>query len=314
MRVVFMGTPAYVSPVLQALVSARGVETIAVYTPPDRPRGRGRSPQLPPVKEQALALQLPVYQPASLRSSRVQEELAGLHPDVIVVAAYGRLLPTPVLNTAPHGCLNLHPSLLPRYRGPSPIVSAILDGETRTGVTLMLLDEGMDTGPIIAQKEFAIPPEANSETLTGQLFLEGAGLLMENLAPWVEGDLTAAPQDDAGASVTSLVEREDGRADWRLAAELLERRCRAYTPWPGLFTDWEGRVLKLLEVQPLESDVAPGKAGIGRVVALEDEAMPVGVATGEGILGLRSLQLEGRRAVSAVEFLRGYSHFIGAQL
>jgi methionyl-tRNA formyltransferase len=137
---------------------------------------------------------------------------------------------------------------------------------------------------------------------------------MENLAPWVEGDLTAAPQDDAGASVTSLVEREDGRADWRLAAELLERRCRAYTPWPGLFTDWEGRVLKLLEVQPLESDVAPGKAGIGRVVALEDEAMPVGVATGEGILGLRSLQLEGRRAVSAVEFLRGYSHFIGAQL
>ena len=314
MRVVFMGTPSYVIPVLDNLTTAPNVDTVAVYTLPDRPRGRGRSPQMPPVKERALAMQLPVYQPASMRSSIVQEELISLRPDVIVVAAYGRLLPARVLNAAPGGCLNLHPSLLPKYRGPSPIVSALLDGADTTGVTLMLLDEGMDTGPIIAQREFAIPSDANAETLTAKLFRRGADLLMENLSPWVSGALAANPQDDAQATITRMVVRDNGLADWSVSAEVLARRCRAYTPWPGLFTHWEGQVLKLMEVRALASSAVAGEKEIGRVVARPEEAIPVGVCTADGVLGLQRLQLEGRRAASADEFLRGYPQFIGAKL
>lgn len=309
-----MGTPTYAVPVLEGLTAAPGLELVGVYTPPDRPRGRGRSPQMPPVKERALAMGLPVYQPPSFRPENVREELSALQPDVIVVAAYGRLLPGPVLNTPPHGCLNIHPSLLPRYRGPSPIVSAILEGEASTGVTLMLLDEGMDTGPVIAQQSVAISSGADAETLTATLFRQGAELLLENLSPWVNGELTALPQDGTLATITSLVQREDGQADWQASAEMLERRCRAYSPWPGLFTHWQGHTLKLLDVQALSSGSTPTRHEIGEVVALSDADVPVGVYTGDGVLGLRRLQLEGRRPATAAEFIRGYPHFVGSRL
>ena len=314
MRVIFMGTPTYVVPALDSLAAVPDVEVVAAYTPPDRPRGRGRSAQMPPVKERALAMGLPVYQPPSFRSEKVWEELARLRPDVIVVAAYGRLLPGPVLNTPPHGCLNIHPSLLPRHRGPSPIVSAILDGEASTGVTLMLLDEGMDTGPIIAQRPFPIAPGSDAETLTISLFRQGADLLLDNLSPWVNGELTALPQDGALATVTSLVQREDGQADWQESAEMLERRCRAYTPWPGLFTHWEGQLLKLLDVQAMGAGDMPTGHVAGDVVSLSSDDTPIGVCAAAGVLGLRRLQLEGRRPVNAAEFLRGYPQFIGSRL
>jgi methionyl-tRNA formyltransferase len=313
MRLVFMGTPDSVVPVLEAVVQAQDVQVVGVYTPPDRPRGRGRSPEMPPVKTYALNQGLAVFQPSTLRSARVQEELTALQPDVIIVAAYGRFLPVPVLDAPPQGCLNLHPSLLPKYRGPSPVVTAILEGEKVTGVTLMKLDEGMDTGPIIAQREHPVSPQDTTGTLTAALFRLGASLLLENLSPWVTGQITPQSQDDAQATVTRKLERADGQAHWELSAMALERRCRAYTPWPGLFTHWQGQVLKLLDVEAVPGPTTPGGEP-GLVVPLSLEETPVGIVTADGMLGLKRVQLEGRRANSAGEFLRGYPQFIGSKL
>ncbi len=313
MRLVFMGTPVFVVPVLDALVQDSNVEVTGVYTTPDRRQGRGRSSQMPPVKAYALEHGLPVFQPASLRREEVQQEMASLRPEVIVVAAYGKFLPSAVLNIPPSGCLNLHPSLLPKYRGPSPVVTTILEGDETTGVTLMLLDEGMDTGPIIAQREQVVSLEDTAETLTNALFHSGAALLSEQLAPWVAGQLTCQPQDDSLATVTRKLERSDGEADWNLSSEQLIRRSRAFTPWPGLFTHWRGQVLKLLEVTDStnlpEVDLAPG-----RVVRLDQAGAPAGIGTADGVLGLKGVQLEGRSPTGAGEFLKGYPQFIGAQL
>ena len=313
MRLVFMGTPDFVVPVLDALVQDSNVEITGIYTPPDRRRGRGRSSQMPPVKAYALEKGLPVFQPASLRREEVQQEMASLRPEVIVVAAYGKFLPPAVLNLPPSGCLNLHPSRLPKYRGPSPVVTTILDGDETTGVTLMLLDEGMDTGPIIAQRELAVGSEDTAETLTAALFLTGASLLLEQLDPWMAGELTCQPQDHSLATVTRKLERSDGEADWNLSPQQLNRRSRAFTPWPGLFTHWRGQVLKLLEVTDSpdfpEDNVAPG-----RVVHLDATGVPAGIGTAHGVLGLKRVQLEGRSPTAVAEFLKGYPQFIGAQL
>ena len=280
MRLVFMGTPIFVVPVLDALIQDADIEITGVYTPPDRRQGRGRSSQMPPVKAHALEHGLPVFQPVSLRREQVQEEMASLKPEVIVVAAYGKFLPSAVLNIPPRGCLNLHPSRLPRHRGPSPVITTILEGDETTAVTLMLLDEGMDTGPIIAQREQAVGPEDTAETLTDALFRSGASLLLEQIAPWVAGELTGRPQDDSLATVTRKLERSDGEADWNLPSQQLHRRSRAFTPWPGLFTHWRGQVLKLLEVTdtPGGSSNFPGSTGVdaspGRVISLDGPECP----------------------------------------
>ena len=313
MRLLFMGTPHYVVPVLQSLAAAPDVQVVAVYSPPDRPRGRGRQMETPPVKVSALELGLPVNQPPSLRPERVHQELAAYQPDVIIVAAYGKLLPPPVLATPPHGCLNIHPSLLPRYRGPSPVATAILDGADTTGVTLMLLDEGMDTGPVIFQREYALTGRETAEPLTAALFQLGAEVLLDCLPSWIAGRLAARPQDEARTTVTRKLQRSDGIADWLLPATSLERQSRAYKPWPGLFAQWQGQVLKLLEVVPLPT-AATTHAGPGQVVQLTAGETAVGVGTGKGVLGLITIQLEGRRPQSAGDFLRGYPQFIGAQL
>ena len=308
-----MGTPQFVIPVLATLQVLPDSLVVGVYTSPDRPRGRGRTTEETPVKRYGAAQGLPVFQPPTLRSAAAQKELAALQPDAIVVAAYGRLLPLPVLETAPHGCLNLHPSLLPQFRGPSPVVTAIKEGLAETGITVMLLDEGMDTGPIIAQEKRLIHPTDTAESLTAALFRAGADLLVSILPAWCSGKMTARPQDDALATITRKIERSDGQADWHLSAPEMERLQRAYTPWPGLFTTWQGRVLKLLQVKALA--LAGGQAqGPGSVVDLPDKDSPVGVVTADGILGLTSIQLEGRRAASGGEFLQGYPSFIGSQL
>ena len=311
MRVIFMGTPTPAIQALETLCRMPEVDVAAAVTPPDRERGRGRRFEPPPVKEAALRLGVPVLQPESLRSQAVREQLAGFEPDVIVVAAYGKLLPRAVLELPPHGCVNLHPSLLPRHRGPSPVAAAILEGDEVTGVSLMLLDEGMDTGPVIAQREYAITGEEKCGELTDALFRAGADLLAENLAPWTQGELQAQPQDEARATVSRKLERADGLADWTVSAETLARRSRAYTPRPGLYTHWQGKTLKLLEVSPLlgcDSAYRPGEVVSGGWAA------PAAVATADGLLGLSRLQLEGRKAVTAREFLSGYPDFIGAYL
>ncbi len=317
MRIVFMGTPDFAVPVLEKLTGVPGCQVAAVYTPPDRPRGRGRGMEFTPVKATATELGLPLLQPNSFRSSAARAELADFRPDVIVVAAYGKLLPKEVLDLPAHGCLNIHPSLLPRYRGPSPVVTSILDGVSATGVSLMLLDEGMDTGPVIAQREFALDGTETAGQLTADLFAAGSDLLVETLEPWVSGQLEAVPQDETQATITSKLERADGRADWELTAVELERRCRAFNPWPGLFTRWQEKSVRLVEVRAGDAfpgSVQYGDAATGEVVALPMDDVPVGVATAGGVLGLKTLQLEGRRAVSAREFIRGYPDFIGSRL
>ena len=317
MRLVFMGTPAFAVPVLDALVSAPGVQIAGVYTPPDRPGGRGRRAEISPIKSYSLEKGLALFQPSSLRTAESQVELAALAPDVVVVAAYGKLLPAPVLEMPRHGCLNLHPSLLPRHRGPSPVATAILEGDAVTGTTLMLLDQGMDTGPVIAQRQHQLSGKETAETLTADLFQLGTLLLLEKLDSWVAGTLTAEPQEGAKATITRKLERADGQASWTLPAVALERKNRAFTPWPGLFTRWQDKVLKLLDVAalPIETAASSNQPGQpGQVVPLGLSDVPVGIATAQGILGLKILQLEGRRAVAAGEFLKGYPQFLGARL
>lgn len=312
MRLIFMGTPVFAVPVLASLTGLEGWDVAGVYTPPDRPAGRGRRAQSSPVKEFALERGIPVHQPASLRSEAAQSELAALEPDAIIVAAYGKLLPPPVLELAPLGCLNIHPSLLPRHRGPSPVATAILEGDRITGVTLMLLDKGMDTGPLIAKTEYPLEGDETADRLTETLFGVGAKLLHENLPRWQSGELQATPQDDSLATITRKLERADGLADWTLSAEVLERRARAFTPWPGLFTHWNGSGVKLVEVTVLPTGT--GGEDTGTVIETGDAVAPVAVVTSHGLLGLKTIQLEGRRAVAVSDFLRGAPGFIGAQL
>lgn len=317
MRIVFMGTPQYVVPVLEELQGASELQVAAVYTPPDRPRGRGREIEITPVKGAALEFGIPVRQPVSFRSEEARRELAAFRPDVAVVAAYGKLLPSAALEIPPHGCLNIHPSLLPRYRGPSPVVTAILDGISETGVTLMLLDEGMDTGPIVAQQKYGLSGTETALSLTEDLFRAGGRLLVNCLEPWAAGQLTPMAQEDSLATVTSKLVRSDGIADWTQSAAHLERRQRALTPWPGLFTQWENKTLRLLEVVALQGGKQLGESPgpqPGEVVALNEGDIGCGIGTAEGILGIRSLQLEGRRATSSSEFLRGYPNFVGSRL
>ena len=312
MRLVFMGTPTFAVPVLAGLTGLDGYEVVGVYTPPDRPAGRGRKAQSSPVKDFALENDLTVLQPANFRSAEVQAELAELRPDAIIVAAYGKLLPKPVLDLAPLGCLNVHPSLLPRHRGPSPVATTILNGDQVTGVTIMLLDEGMDTGPLIAQHEYLMKGNETTDQLTTALFELGGKLLEESLPQWQSGELLSEPQDESLASVTRKLVRADGLADWTLSADELETRARAFTPWPGLFTHWNGSGLKLVSVAFVASDSDEFEPGL--VVATDHPDLPAAVATSQGFLGLKTLQLEGKRAVGVKDFLNGAPDFIGSLL
>ena len=312
LRIVFMGTPAPVAPALRRLHGMPGVQVVSAVTPPDRPRGRGRQPDSPPVKVAAEEVGIPVLQPPNLRGESIHATLSNLSPDVIVVAAYGRFLPAAVLELPRHGCLNLHPSLLPRHRGPSPVATAILEGDETTGVSLMLLDEGMDTGPVIAATEVKLTGRETAGELTKTLFDLGGVLLQENLAPWVEGRARAAPQDEASATVTRKLERSDGQVDWSESAETIARKCRAFDPWPGLYTQWQGRTLKVMDLSVHREDQT-GNVAPGTVVAVGSDRRMY-VATGEGMLALNNVQLEGRRAVTGEEFLRGYPEILGAGL
>lgn len=307
-RTVFMGTPSFVVPVLDALQVCPEVEVAAVYTPPDRRRGRGQTHEASPVKQRGQELGIPVEQPRTFRDADVAARLESYRPDIIVVAAYGRLLPPEVLAIPPFGCLNLHPSLLPKYRGPAPVAGAILAGDGITGVSLMLLDEGMDTGPVIAQRERPIRKFDDAAMLTEELFAVGVTLLVETLPGWIGGSIPAVEQDGNLATYTNKLERGDGLADWRLSAETLARRQRAYAPWPGLYTRWEGKELKLLDVAPLlGAGAEPGLVTVAGGAA-------IAIGTGQGFLAVHTLQLEGRRPADAGDFLRGYPQFMGALL
>ena len=312
LRVIFMGTPVFAVPTLVSLLDA-GCEIVGVYTQPDRRSGRGRHLTPPPVKQAAVEHGLPVFQPASLRrDADARQQLASLNPDLILVVAYGLFLPADTLDVPPLGALNIHPSLLPKHRGPSPVATAILEGDTTTGVTLMQLDEGMDSGPIIAQQETTIGVNETAEDLTVRLFGMGARLLADTLPRWRTGEVAPVPQSEGDATITRLLTREDGEIDWARPAHHIARQIRAYHPWPGTFTHWNGKQLKVHQAEPLDNDedFAPGTVveidqGIGQ---------GIGVATGEGILLIQRVQPEGRQAMDIGDFTRGYRGFVGSRL
>lgn len=312
MRVVFMGTPDFAVPCLEYLVL--NFQVVAVYTQPDKPAGRGRLPTLPPVKGAALALGLPVVQVASFKSAEAVARLADLHPDVIVVAAYGQILPQSVLEVPRCGCLNVHPSLLPRFRGASPVAGAILTGDEFTGVSIMLLDEGLDTGPVLARAQIPISKQDTTGSLTKKLALAGARLLLDALVYWTREELTPRPQNEAEATYSAPITKENGEINWHLSAVELWRQVRAYQPWPGSYTRWQGKQLKIIRAVPLPKEGEAWEVGQVMALKLDREGAAFGVATGDGVLGIREVQLEGRRAMSSAEFLRGQRQFLGAVL
>jgi methionyl-tRNA formyltransferase len=310
-RIVFMGTPEFAVPALDKLL--RGEHpVVAVYSQPDRLVGRGRVRTPPPVKGVALEHGIEVLQPESLREPSEVERLAAFEPDLVVVAAYGQILPQSVLDIPEYGCLNIHPSLLPSYRGATPVPAAILAGDLETGVTIMKMDAGMDTGPIVSQFIVHIEPDDTSESLGRRLADAGARLLDEILDVWFDGTLVPVPQDDSLASYTRPITKGDGLIDWRMSAVELERRVRAYQPWPGCYTHWQGKVLRILQAVPLQCRDSVAE---GRVVELEGgQPAEVGVGAGEGVLGLLRLQLEGKNALPVAEFLKGQRSFVGSVL
>lgn len=297
MRVIFLGTPSFATLPLRRLVEA-GHEVVAVVTQPDRPAGRSRTPQPPPVKQVALELGLPVLQPATLRDPAVVQQLRDLAPDIGVVAAYGEILRRAVLDIPPLGYLNIHPSLLPLYRGPAPVAAAIRNGDALTGVSVMVLERAMDAGPIVAQATVPLDGTERTEALTEQLFVIGSELLVGVLPLYAAGEIVPTPQDAERATFTSMLSRDDGRLDWTLPAPDLECIVRAYDTWPGTWTLFKGQPLKVLAVDVLPD--AP-TADPGTVLPTNDLA----VATGDGALRLVTVQPAGKRPMAGADWKRG---------
>jgi methionyl-tRNA formyltransferase len=308
LRVVFMGSPGFAVPSLERLVLS-GYEVVAVYSQPDRPAGRGRALVAPPVKEVARCRGLPVVQPDNFRSAVDVVRLAEFKPDVIVVCAFGQVLPQSVLDIPPNECVNVHFSLLPRHRGASPVAAAILAGDEFTGVSIQLVRRQLDTGPVLARAAIPIAPRDNTGTLTEKLSLVGAGLLLEALNGWLRGETVPQPQNEAETTYFAQIDKRAGEIDWRQPAIEIWRRVRAFNPWPGCYTVWWGKQLKIIEAAALPGG---GAAEIGRVMTLPGGGL--GIGTGDGILGVLKIQLEGKRAMTAADFIRGQRDFIGAVL
>jgi len=283
---------------------------LAVYTQPDKPVGRRRQVVFSPVKKLALERGITVIQPKTLKSSEVVAKLTTFQPELIIVAAFAAILPLEVLSLPKFTCLNVHPSLLPRHRGPSPVANAILCGDELTGVTIMLMDAGLDTGPILAQKKVEISFMDTTGSLSSKLADAGAELLLETLPKWLGGELRPQAQDESQATYSRLITSKDAEVDWHLPAIELWRRVRAYSPWPSCYTWCQGKRLRILEAIPY-GDL--GRGELGEVIALA-EPQGVGVVSGQGILGLRQVQLEGRRQMSVDDFIRGKRDFIGCVL
>ena len=311
-RIVYMGTPDFAVPSLQALIDAgpaHGWQVVGVATQPDRRAGRGKKLSVSPVKALALRHDMPLLQPASLRKDPAAvATLRRWAPDLLVVAAYGLILPAAVLEIPRFGAINVHASILPAYRGASPITAALLDGLATTGVSIMLMDEGMDTGPVLAQTTLAIEPQDTTATLSTRLAQQGAEALIETLPGWLAGEIAPVAQEELPGEVSMcrLIKKADGRIDWTLAARQIERMTRAYAPWPGAFTAWKGEPFKIHRARPV-----PGAADPGRVICV-DEGVAVG--TGGGLLLLLEVQPAGKRAMDVRSFLNGAQDFVGSVL
>jgi len=306
-----MGTPQFAVPSLRALVE--GPYSITVVTQPDRPSGRGSRLTPPPVKVAAEEYGLPILQPETLRDTDFRAQLAELRPEAIVLVAYGEYVVSSILELPRRGSINLHPSLLPRWRGSTPIQSAILAGDDTTGVTIIQMDRGLDTGPIIAQSATAIEPEETHPELAARLAQHGANLLAETLPLWLRGEIVPAPQPEEGVTLTHTLKKEDGLIDWARPAEEIGRRVRAFQPWPGTYTTWQGRLLKITSAKPLPTTASPSQPGTVSIVG-ESKERQLAVSTGGGALQLLQVQFEGKPPTEARALLSGYPHIVGATL
>ncbi len=306
LRTVFMGTPAFAVSTLRTVLTS-GVNLVGVYTQPDRPKGRGNVLTPPPVKVLAQEHGIPVFQPFKLREPAAVEELRRLAPDLVVVVAFGQILPKSVLEIPRHGCINVHASLLPKYRGASPINKAIMDGESVTGITTMLMDVGLDTGPMLVKKSIPIGEEETAGELHDRLALLGAETMAETLDRLFAGTLAPQPQDDALSTYAPMLKKEDGRIDWSRPAREIHNQVRGLDPWPGAYTFLRGETLKIARTAVENGEGAPGT-----VVAVGADG--VRIACGQGVLRVGELQLPGKKRLAAGEFLKGRALAPGARM
>ncbi|MEP7284641.1 MAG: methionyl-tRNA formyltransferase [Chloroflexota bacterium] len=307
-RIVFMGTPDFAVPALRALLDSADFEVVGVVTQPDRPAGRGKTIQSSPVKQIALSANVPIVQPEKLRDPGAIEQLQAWQPDVIVVAAFGQILRRNVLELPPHGCINVHASLLPRWRGAAPIQAAIRAGDAQTGITIMQMEAGLDTGPMLKQRAIPILSTDTGQTLHNKLSTLGGPLLIETLGLFLRGEIASQPQDESLQTYAPMLKKEDGAIDWTLPAEAIDRQVRAYNPWPGAYTHWNGQVLKILSGKLISGlTAAPGQ------VMRPAEGI-IAVGTGGGLYTPTLVQLAGKPPVAISDFINGRATFVGAVL
>lgn len=299
-NVVFMGSPEFALPGLKALADTYNV--IGVVTQPDRASGRGRAVKQPPVKLLALELGIPVMQPEKLRAPEAMDQLRAWNPELIVVAAFGQILKQDVLDLPRYGCLNVHASLLPRWRGAAPINAAILHGDEETGITIMKMDAGLDTGVMLAKRAIRLPPNGTAGSVTETLSHLGANLLIETLPRWLAGEIQPEPQDNSLATYAPMMKKEEGRLDFTQDANVLERRVRAFNPWPGAFMEFDGAILKIHRAH-----VEAGNASVGERLVIQNQ--PAVGARG-GVLVLDEVQSAGKKSMSGKSFLAGARHWV----
>ena len=301
MRVIFMGTPDFAVGTLEEIIKA-GHEVVLAVTQPDKPKGRGNAMQFPPVKECAIAHEIPVFQPKKIREEENVEYLRQFQPDIIVVAAFGQILPKSILDMPKFGCINVHASLLPKYRGAAPIQWAILNGDEVTGVTIMRMDVGLDTGDMISKREVVIPDDETGGSLFDKLADIGAKLCVETMEQIEAGTVTYTPQNHEEATHVSMISKELGLIDWNKSAIEIERLIRGLNPWPSAFTKLDGKTFKIWKAKVVSKDTE-SKAGC--IVSVTKNSLEI--QTGEGVLSLLEVQLEGKKRMQIDAFLRGYS-------
>lgn len=301
MKIIFMGTPDFSVPTLEALLASEH-EVAAVVTQPDKPKGRGKEIHMSPVKECALKHNIPVYQPIRARDEAFIEEMRALHPDTMVVIAFGQILPKSLLKLPKYGCINIHASLLPKYRGAAPIQWAVINGDEETGITTMLMDVEMDTGDMLEKTVVRLNPDETGGSLFDRLSLLGGDLILSTLNKLEKGEITPQPQEHEKATYVKKISKSMGDIDWTMDAVSIERLVRGLNPWPSAFTRLNGKMLKIWEARVLED---PKKqAPCGSVISADADGLKV--QTGKGILCITSLQIEGKKRMDTAAFLRGY--------
>ncbi len=310
-RIVFAGTPEFAVPVLRRLID-NGLNLVGVYTQPDRPSGRGRRISRSPVKLLAIEYALPVMQPVTFKEAAVCREFRMLRPDIMIVAAYGQILPTSILDVPKYGCLNVHASLLPRWRGAAPVARAIEAGDTTTGITIMLMDAGMDTGAVIAKSEINVDHSDNSVTLMEKLAALGAEVLLRCLPDYLSGELTPVPQDEVHATYAPKLKKSEAPIDWARSAEDIRNKIRALNPWPVAHTKHQGNRIRVLEAEITNDTDTGAPETCGSVCRVDKRG--IAVACGQGMLRLTKLQRDHGKPLPARDFLNGYSIAKGDRL